>query len=31
VPADKLRSLLGVRRIDVVADRVAIADTTLDE
>jgi 3',5'-cyclic AMP phosphodiesterase CpdA len=31
VPADKLRSLLGVRRIDVVADRMALADTTLDE
>jgi 3',5'-cyclic AMP phosphodiesterase CpdA len=31
VPPGKLESLLGVRRIDVVADRIAIADTTLDE
>lgn len=31
VPPGQLESLLGVRRIDVVADRIAIADTTLDE
>jgi 3',5'-cyclic AMP phosphodiesterase CpdA len=29
VPTDKLRTLLGIRRLDVVADRVALADTTL--
>jgi Icc protein len=29
VPADKLRTLLGIRRIDVVSDRMALADTTL--
>jgi 3',5'-cyclic-AMP phosphodiesterase len=29
VPAGKLRTLLGVRRLDVVADRVAVTDTTL--
>lgn len=31
VPAGRLESLLGVRRVDIVADHVAIADTTLDE
>ena len=29
VPADRLRTLLGIRRLDVVADRVAFKDTTL--
>jgi 3',5'-cyclic-AMP phosphodiesterase len=29
VPADKLRTLLGIRHLDVVADRVALTDTTL--
>jgi Icc protein len=29
VEADKLRSVLGVRRIDVVQDKVALSDTTL--
>lgn len=29
VPAGKLESLLGLRRVDIVADRVALADTTL--
>lgn len=29
VPADKLRTLLGIRRLDVVADRVTLADTAL--
>jgi 3',5'-cyclic-AMP phosphodiesterase len=29
VPADRLRSMLGIRRIEVVADRLALADTTL--
>jgi 3',5'-cyclic AMP phosphodiesterase CpdA len=29
VPADKLKAMLGVRRIDVVADRVALRDAPL--
>ncbi|MGH8180098.1 MAG: hypothetical protein ACRETR_03865 [Steroidobacteraceae bacterium] len=29
VPADKLKTLLGIRQLDVVADRVALTDTTL--
>ncbi len=29
VPADELKSLLGIRRLDVVADRLSFADTTL--
>jgi len=29
VPAGKLRTLLGIRRLDVVADRLAVTDTTL--
>lgn len=29
VPADRLKTLLGVRRLDVVADRVSLSDTTL--
>lgn len=29
VPADKLKTLLGIRRLDVVADRVAFRDITL--
>jgi 3',5'-cyclic AMP phosphodiesterase CpdA len=29
VPADKLKSMLGVRRIDVVSDRVALRDAPL--
>lgn len=31
VPADKLTTLLGIRRIDVVSDRMVLADTTLAE
>ncbi len=30
VPADKLKTLLGIRRLDLVADRVSLADTTLE-
>lgn len=29
VPADKLETLLGIRRLDVVADRVSLSDATL--
>jgi 3',5'-cyclic AMP phosphodiesterase CpdA len=29
VPADKLKTLLGIRRIEMVSSRVALADTTL--
>ncbi len=29
VPADKLKALLGIRRLDVVANRVALTDITL--
>lgn len=29
VPADRLKTLLGIRRLDVVADRVSLSDTTL--
>jgi len=29
VPADRLKAVLGIRRLDVVADRVTLADTTL--
>ncbi|MDE2262941.1 MAG: metallophosphoesterase [Gammaproteobacteria bacterium] len=29
VPADKLKALLGIRRLDLVADRMTVADTTL--
>ncbi|HEX5209034.1 MAG TPA: metallophosphoesterase [Steroidobacteraceae bacterium] len=29
VPADRLKTLLGVRRLDVVADRVSLSDSTL--
>ncbi|HEX5461612.1 MAG TPA: metallophosphoesterase [Steroidobacteraceae bacterium] len=29
VPADKLKTLLGIRHLDVLADRVALTDTTL--
>jgi 3',5'-cyclic-AMP phosphodiesterase len=29
VPADELKTMLGIRRIEVVSDRVAVADTTL--
>jgi Icc protein len=29
VPAGELRSLLGIRRLDVVADRMSVADATL--
>ena len=29
VPADKLKTLLGIRRLDFVADRVSLTDTTL--
>jgi 3',5'-cyclic-AMP phosphodiesterase len=29
VPADRLRRLLGIRRLDIVADRVTFTDTTL--
>jgi hypothetical protein len=29
VPADKLKTLLGIRRLDVVANRVAFTDITL--
>ena len=29
VPADRLKTLLGVRRLEVVAGRVALSDTTL--
>lgn len=29
VPADKLKTLLGIRHVDIVADRVSLADTTL--
>ena len=31
VPADKLKTLLGIRRIEVVSSRMALADTTLAE
>ena len=31
VPADKLKTLLGIRRLDFVADRVSFTDTTLAE
>lgn len=31
VPADKLKTLLGIRRLDVVADRVSLTDKTLAE
>ena len=31
VSADKLRTLLGIRRLDVVADRVSLTDKTLAE
>lgn len=31
VPADKLKTLLGIRRIEVTSSRVALADTTLAE
>jgi len=29
VPPDKLRNLLGIRRVEVVSSRVMLADTTL--
>lgn len=29
VPADRLKTLLGIRRLEVVADRVSLSDTTL--
>jgi len=29
VPAEKLKAMLGVRRVDVVADKVALSDATL--
>ena len=31
VPAERLRTLLGIRRVEVVSDRVSLADTTLAE
>lgn len=31
VPADKLKTMLGIRRIEVVSSRMALADTTLAE
>ena len=30
-PADRLKTLLGIRRVDVVADRVSLTDSTLAE
>jgi 3',5'-cyclic-AMP phosphodiesterase len=30
VPAERLKTLLGIRRLDFVADRVRLADTTLE-
>ena len=31
VPADKLKTMLGIRRIEVISSRMALADTTLAE